>query len=436
MRQVGMGLRQKQIILVITAFLPVYIFYLSISFFAINIPYWDDYDAILNFVNKFLDVGLQDKISLIFSQHNEHRIAFTRVIVLATYYLIGKINFKLLTFIGNIGLIGLLIVLLKSFIPPKNKFLHFIPAIFVLFQPQYWGSIYFATPSISNLYVLFFAFLAIYLLSKQRIKYFLFSLLLAISATFTNGNGLFVFFIGLLSLLYQKRDKEIMLWIFVGIVCISFYFYGYIKVSHHPSIADSIFIRPLQTLIYFFCFIGSSFMDFGFKYLKPVYLLPLLIGIFYSLYFLYLIKIKYYKKNGVVFLFLLFLFINGFVAALGRSGFGIMGAFPSRYRIISILFLILFYFSMMEILPQEITKRLFSIMLVLAILFNLFSYYSYSDNIILQKKYLIEGLVLWRKHNSGLSYPDENRANSIMSDVITNKLYCPPGIFLGNSRLE
>lgn len=415
-------LKPETVILIVLAFLPMYIFYCSLFVFTVNIPYWDDYDSILNFSNDFQRSNVENKIKLVFSQHNEHRIVFSRIVTLVSYYLTGKINFKLLTFIGNMSLIGLAILFFKSAVFLHKKFLYFIPVIFLLFQPQYWGDIYFATPSLSNLYVLFFAFAALYLLRKQTPRCFLYSLLLALLATFTNGNGMLVFLAALPALFYQKKYKEIIVWMCVGIACILVYFYGYIKPAHHPSIANSVFVHPGHTIIYLFSFLGSCF-SVGINFGKAIYFLPLIIGVIFSLYFIYLIKIKFYKRNFVIISFLLFLFFTSFVTALCRSGFN---SVPSRYKIISILMFTLFYLSLIEISPENIRRNIYLISLSFAILFNVTSYFIISRNIILQKKYLIEGLALWKDGKPGLSYPDANRANSIISTAIANRQYSLP----------
>jgi hypothetical protein len=417
------NLKLKPVILIALGFLAIYVFYFSIFAFAVNIPYWDDYDSILNFSNNFLGSSLKDKVPLIFSQHNEHRIVFTRISTLASYYLTGKINFKFLIFIGNISLIGLLIIFLRSAAFAKKKFLYFIPAIFLLFQPQYWGDIYFATSSLSSLCVLFFAFASLYLLKKESLKYFIFSLLLALLASFTGGNGMIVFFAGLLTLIYEKKYLKIIIWIFVGAGCILFYFHGYTKPPHHPSIADPIFVHPIHTIIYLFSFLGSCFLNSGFNHAKPVYFLALLSGVLFSLYFIYLIKIKFYKRNIAIASFLLFLILTSCVTALCRSGFDL---FPSRYKIISTLILVLSYLTFMETLLEGRMKRLFPILLTCSILFNFISYRNNFNYVILQKKYLIEGLALWESNSPGLSYPDEDRANSIISTAISKGRYSPP----------
>ncbi len=416
-------LNPKTVVLIVLAFLPGYVFYCFLFLFTVNIPYWDDYDSILNFSNDFQKSNIGEKIKLIFSQHNEHRIVFSRIVILISYYLTGKINFKLLTLIGNMSLIGLAVLFLKSVVFLHKKFLYFIPIIFLLFQPQYWGDIYFATPSLANFYALFFAFAALYLLFKQTQRCFLYSLLLALLATFTNANGMLVFLAALPALFYQKKYKEIIIWICVGTVCILVYSHGYIKPAYHPDIFNSVFVHPCYTIIYFFTFLGLCFSDISINFGKAIYFLPPIIGVIFSLYFIYLIKIKFYKRNLVIFSFLLFLFLTSFVTALCRSGFY---SFASRYKIISILMFALFYLSLIVISTGNIRRNIYLISLSFAILFNVISYSVNFRNIILQKKYLIEGVALWKDGKSGLSYPDANRANFIISTAIANKQYSLP----------
>lgn len=413
-------IRLKIAILGALVFLAICVFYLFFFKFAVNIPFSDDYCAILGFVDNFLVSNFKDKIILIFSQHNEHRLVFLRIITLLTYYLSGKINLKLLAFLGSISLLGLLLIFSKVFNYSKNRFTYFCPVIFLLFQPAYWGAVYFATPALSNLYVIFFAFLSLYLLTKPIFRYFLFSLLLAILATFTQGNGMLVFFAGLLPLILQKRYKEIILWSLIGIGCILFYFNGYIKPAHHPAILATILSHPFQTAVYFFHFIGLSF-GFSSRYI----FLSLPLGVFSFISFIYLIKIEYYKKNTAIFSFLLFLFFTTAVATMARSGLGIQS--DSRYKITSVLFIILFYFSIIEIMPQKAISYIFPIMLVLSIIFNLFFYHRDYNSLIARNKCLMEGLALWKNNGAGtLSHPDQNHASAILSTAIAKKYYFPP----------
>ena len=413
-------------IVCILSFIIIYFFYLLIFVFAVNIPYWDDYNAILGFSDFFLLSNLHDKIALFFSQYNEHRIVLCRLLVLLSYYLTGKINFKLLTIIGDISLVGLLIVFLKSSVFSKDKNIpprFIIPAVLLLFQPQYWETIIMSMAAISNLFVLFFAFLSVYLLTKQSMKYFIFSLLFAILATFTNGNGMFVFLIGLFFLIFQKRYKEIRSWALVGITCIWLYFLGYLKPLNHPSIAAAIFIHPVETMGYFFNFLGACSLNLIPTATQFSYRLTFLTGVLFSLYFAYLFKIKYYKINPAIFSFLSFLFISAAAVSLCRCGFGIYQSLASRYAIISVLCLISFYFSAIEILSQKITRYIFPILLLGAILFNLFSYHNSYGALASHKATLINAS---HHNNFELLYPFPSYAKLIMFIAKENGYYFFP----------
>ena len=68
---------------------------------AANMPLMDDYDAILQFLNKFTDANAWDRAQLLMATHNEHRIATTRGTALAGYLLSGTANFTWLILFGT-----------------------------------------------------------------------------------------------------------------------------------------------------------------------------------------------------------------------------------------------------------------------------------------------------------------------------------------------
>ena len=93
--------------------IPLGVYFFILWKYSQNIPHWDDY-AIINFVNKFHATDdFFEKIKLIFAQHNEHRIAFTRVIALIITQIHGSLNFQWMIVFGNLALVGILIVLVK-----------------------------------------------------------------------------------------------------------------------------------------------------------------------------------------------------------------------------------------------------------------------------------------------------------------------------------
>lgn len=416
--------KSNNLLKILLLLLPVCVFYLLVVIFSADIPGRDDYYSLLEFANNFFPADFHDKFALLFSQHNEHRIFFCRVLGLVTYFLTGTINFKILILIGSISLIGIGIISFFSTVLSKRKIkpVYFIPAIFLLFQLRYLKTVFMATSSVSNLWVLFFAFLSLYLLTDRSTRSLILSLLFAVSATFTNGNGMFLFFIGLIALGYEKRYKELILWSLVGAVCILAYFWGYIKPAQHPSIVNSIFVHPIRTVTFFFCFLGSCFSK---EILGNQHVLALCSGMLFALCYLFLFITKYYKKNPPLFLFLSYLFIAGAAASLTRSGMGVTEALHSRHSIISVLFLTCLYLAALDYLPEKNAQRFFPALLTLAVLFNFYSNYSNYKHTVDYRKYLISTLA---SRNSGMMYKGMERENLIMSTAIERGYYIPPEI--------
>ena len=68
--------------------------------YSVNMPNWDDYDAILDWLN--FNVTNHDAakfFQILFSQATEHRIVFDRLVTLIYYYLFKSVNFSILTFL-------------------------------------------------------------------------------------------------------------------------------------------------------------------------------------------------------------------------------------------------------------------------------------------------------------------------------------------------
>ena len=67
---------------------------------AANMPLMDDYDAVLQFLNNFSDADAWGRAKLLMATHNEHRIATTRGVALASYLLSGTANFTWLILVA------------------------------------------------------------------------------------------------------------------------------------------------------------------------------------------------------------------------------------------------------------------------------------------------------------------------------------------------
>lgn len=401
-------------------------YYLTVIRYSSNIPIADDFDAVLDFLNNFLEVSsLHDKIALIFSQHNEHRIVFTRLTVVAEYYLLNTINFKILIMIGNIGLIGILIVIFLSY--NKRSLIWFIPVVFILFEPQYFGAIFFAMGTIQNFYVLLFAFLSLYFLARDGSVNFITAAVFGVMSTFTSGNGILCFIAGALSLLIQRRFKFLAIWLSIMSLNILIYLNGYVPPADHPNIIRTLITQPGTAAVYFIVLPGTAFylpfkMDNA-EIFSPALLVPMVMGVLLSAVFIYLTIKKYYLKNTAIYSFIVFILLSEALTAAGRSGFGVANALSTRYAIMSVLLVIFSYIAFIETIDGETIRRYFHLVLAAAISFNCLAFYINYDKIVTLHQSVEQGLIYFQKYNRGLIYPNQEKAGRILIRSINKKYY-------------
>lgn len=104
-------------------------YYLFVFKYAINIPFADDYDQQLAFIDSWINIdSTTEKIKLLFSQHNEHRLFTTRIIPLLSYELFGFIDMRHTMYVGNVAILGIWLTLLHLIHKDKHKLYDIIPA--------------------------------------------------------------------------------------------------------------------------------------------------------------------------------------------------------------------------------------------------------------------------------------------------------------------
>jgi len=407
-------------------FVPVLAYFLSLFLTAVNIPLQDEYDAVLNFANKFFSSG-SNRLALLFSQHNEHRLMLYRSLTVLITWLTGSLNLKVLTIIGNLSLLGFAVFLYKSarLRLAKHKALYFLPAAFMLFQPQYYAIIL-QSGAIADLGIVCFSLAAIYFLNKPAIRYFFFALFAAMLAVFSKANGFLIFPAGLVILIFNKKYKEGLIWSLTGVILSVIYFAGYVRPVDSPPLA--IFNQPVESGKFILYLIGAGLADFfpsSAAFSGP---LTMISGALVLMYFIFIFtRLKSGKLNIIIFTFLVFLFLTVIAITIGRSLFGAEYALSSRFRVYSDIFLILVYITIIEFLSDKVIKLAFPAVLILAMVFNFISYKKNYPAMLYTRQVLENGLAEWKIDNTfGLQYPNPGRANAIMQEAIQKGIYSPP----------
>lgn len=351
--------KSKKYISYLIIAIPVIIFYSLFFKFAVNAPINDDFQAVLDSVNKIIATdSISEKLKILFAQHNEHRIVYDRIWSIISYKLQYNINFNFLAFIGNLSLLGMAVIFYKRFASLQKPILLFLPVVVFLFNISSWENMTFAMASLSNFTVYLFilislGFITSDTLGKKRNLYLAFLFLFL--AAMTQGGGLFLIPISIGVLLYKKEYKNAVIF---GVFCLgllALYFYNYQKPPQSIGIVDSIIGFKFDILLFALAFLGNAF-NYYLVYNNPVYSshFTMVVGGLFFLLFLYITYTKYYKKNLFVYSLMLLLVMSAFITAVSRISFGIETSGASRYRINGIIFFITLYFWFIE--TREVSK--------------------------------------------------------------------------------
>ena len=95
--------QRQPILLAGVALVPVAILASLFHSYAMNVPLWDDH-ALKAFILTWEKNGVWSGLKALFSQHNEHRIAFTRLVTLLIYSVQGTIQYDTMMMVGNLTL--------------------------------------------------------------------------------------------------------------------------------------------------------------------------------------------------------------------------------------------------------------------------------------------------------------------------------------------
>lgn len=397
--------------------LPILIYWAAVIYFAVNIPFMDDFDNLLFFANA------KDKWQLLFAQHNEHRLFFNRAVVWLMLTLNEQINFSILIYLANFTLVAITVLLMKNFKADNHSGLVFLPLTLLVFSVQHWEIMTWAMGGLQNYSVILFALLAIYFFNKWHYWGFILSLLLAVLASYTSANGLLVFFVFIFWLIIDFFFKQIEKRLFIikfsiilviAVIVIASYFYNYVHPAVHPKI-----VLNVQFIEHFLVLLGS------YTYIIP---LAITIGIVTLIIILFLVYRGYSFQNPLYFYFILFLLGSLLMVAAARSGFGLeQAAMSSRYKIVSLLLGICVYLAIAEILTPVWRKKWVTLFSILALLLNISS--AVVNLPFLEQKYdlLTNGLRTWQtNHKEGLVHPNQEHSSMVLQTAIKKGIYTPP----------
>jgi hypothetical protein len=345
---------------------------------------------------------LSEKVSLIFAQFVEHRLGYTRLVflILAQFNLF---DLRLVVLIGNLSLIGIFLVfrhLLCSTFRLPSYFL--IPVALIIFQPCYSfdGSLWPAA-TLAYFPVAGGVFLSLYLLSFDTHKAFFYSILAALFATFSFGNGQFVWLIGLVLLLLQGRYRQFSVWLVVSASTLVGYYMSYQVNPSRPNIFHNLVSFPKYIFLNVLVFLGGlterieNYTQLLSKDNLPSlaigFVVVFLFGLNVLLYVNHLWKPKtlqpltklsntiFNQKPQMAFLWIGvigFFVLSAVIFSVSRTEANIIYGHINRYRIHSVCVVLLCYCFVLLCANQR--SWVLSITLLLSAGFSMYNYYYFT----------------------------------------------------------
>lgn len=309
--------------------LPALPYFYLVNIYAVNFPYQDDYNAILEFLTKFDQANFGDKLGLLFSQHNDHRIFHSRVVYVLQHALMGKINFRGLIFLGNLQLLaifGLLVSFIKRALPNSWRVVSCIVAL-VIFDPSSYENADFAMSGLQNYGVIMLFLLTLFYFGKKGNLNLIVALLFQIICIYSSGNGLVAQFFVLAYLVLSSEKRKAIIAGISYVIFTPLYFINYVKAVPAGAVKSEF---SLLTVGKFFIHMTGSHFGFEQSIAAGFILLGLLVW-----FFPLVPKFKLKENTTVLICILGFVFASMGITSLFRSSteMGELGSYQSRYLI-------------------------------------------------------------------------------------------------------
>jgi len=347
-------------------FLVVAILYLFLSYYyTLNYPInADDVQLCLRAFNRYLSdqqIGLLD---FLLTKKKIYPNIFTKAFTAISYYSIGTVNFAVVNFFGNIG------VVLFGFFCFKYSQSNFIRILIptFLFVPAA-ASFVWVSASTIYVYTLIMCFVCLFLTRNHGWYTYLIFPIAFFVALYTQSNGFLIGVPLIMFSLYQslfQKKYNLKVSVFHTLIVVVFS-YIYLNNLNFRSVSDpsglsfgeKLLSEPFKYLIFSFKFNGMTAQNINFE-IKDI--LALILGLFVFIHSSFLVlKNTYDEKLVHFYLIIIFLLGSAVLAGIGRSS-----PFAPRYEIISLC-----YSACYLVIVSKYDSRIFiSVLAVIIILFS------------------------------------------------------------------
>lgn len=350
----------------------LYLFF--ITRYGLNLPYWDDYEVTLGFLNHFSELEPWEKVKTLFQKHYEHFSLVPRTAIAATITLLGHYDFRYLMYSGFAFHVCICLALYKCFSPSKDKILLFLPALICLFQIQHYQAILWGWVATTMSLVFVSTLLSLMFLQRNTWTSLALSLGFAVMGMLSWAAGVIYFPLALAILLYRKRLAHATAWVLAMSVSTVVYLDGFSR----PTIPLVDELGRYHVVDFFHSLLGlvatlGEYSEFLESPSTLGHMTAMIAGIFGILGFVYVTMLGYHRKNPALYGFLVFILLSVAAVSVQRHRAGTYQAFSSRYALYSLLYFVCLYLALAESHARAI-RALLPFALVGSVMFSAFSY--------------------------------------------------------------
>ena len=233
---------------------PILCLVMSVSF-SVNIPFLDDYNLVLDFLNRFEDAtSLSEKLRILGTPVHNHLIVTYYLLILADHAIFHAIDFRHLIVGINLGYFAIIYVLYRIFNCIEIPSLYFIPVLLLLSVPVYnlinWSS------SFMHVFAVLFILLTIWEFTKNDRYYFTRACGYATMAALSSGGGMLAFLCAIPFLWHKRNIKYTVIWSVCFLILLSIYLYNFSSMGHTTGISLG---KMAIYIVNFVVFFGTIF---------------------------------------------------------------------------------------------------------------------------------------------------------------------------------
>lgn len=370
------------------------IYLLTVLVYAENIPFADDLSVLASLYDVHQEPSWYLKYKTLFAFHNEHRIVMPRLITILMYHIQGNtVDVRWWIALGNILLLVVLYLYVKAEFT-DNRIKLFIPVLLVVLQPMHYELMYWGMAALQNIGVVALSTIVFYQLTVKNNKFL--PVLVAVLAVFTSANGMFVFIVGVLLLLYKREWRFGLLWLSVGMGSVYWYWHGF-SASEHSGKGFGESFHIFNLLSVFLSLVGGVIYTQTFSYLALLLGVSVLGALVFVAYHRFVVHpIQNNKSQQFLISCLAFTLLTIAAISLNRDVHSVLSV--SRYKLYSALVISLTYILLISWIEKK--RSFFNVALLSGLLFWLVSYSRYTVMFDTHSRLLFTHFFNWK--NSGV----------------------------------